>query len=140
VRPQNFLFFLSTDYLQQHHTRESATSASFFTTSTPPMELVSQTNAVYAVKMLGRILCAPVTISPTFRSSQGCMAVSIDTCTALARFIGHFWRHTLARVGVPPGFCKPPMRTRENRHPWTRVRVVTGTGAGYSLLLWKTPG
>jgi hypothetical protein len=25
----------------------------------------------------------------TFRSSQGCTAVSIDTCTALARFIGH---------------------------------------------------
>ncbi|KIJ91565.1 hypothetical protein K443DRAFT_14295 [Laccaria amethystina LaAM-08-1] len=27
----------------------------------------------------------------TFLSSQGCTAVSIDTCTALARFIGHFW-------------------------------------------------
>ena len=31
-----------------------------------------------------------VTITMTFQSLQGCTAVSIDTCTALARFIGHF--------------------------------------------------
>jgi hypothetical protein len=33
----------------------------------------------------------PLGIPMTFLSSQGCTAVSIDTCTALARFIGHFW-------------------------------------------------
>jgi len=31
----------------------------------------------------------------------------------------------------PTGFCKPPTRTCENPHPWTRVRVLMGTGVGY---------
>jgi len=61
--------------------------------------------------------------SMTFRSSQGCTAVSIDTCTALARFIGHLWRHNPMRVGVPVGFCKPLTCA------WYRCG-----------LLWKTPG
>ena len=73
-----------------------------------------------------------VTFPLIFRSSQGCAAVSIDTCTALARFIGYFWRQTPAWVGLPPGFRKPTTHTNENPRPWMRVRVLTGTGAGYS--------
>ena len=46
----------------------------------------------------------------TTTTSQCCMAVSIDTRTAVARFLGWFWRHTHARVGVPPGFWKTPSR------------------------------
>ena len=60
----------------------------------------------------------------TFVSSQGCMAVSIDTRTALARF----WSHTHTQVGVPAGFCKT--RTRRNPYPCIRVQVFWGTGAG----------
>ncbi|EDR04581.1 uncharacterized protein LACBIDRAFT_330518 [Laccaria bicolor S238N-H82] len=41
-----------------------------------------------------------VAIPLIFRSSQGCTAVSIDTRTALARFIGHLWRHTLPQRGM----------------------------------------
>ena len=67
-----------------------------------------------------------------FRSSQGCVAVSIDTCTALARFIGYFWRQTPAWVGLPLGFRKPTTCTNVNPRPWMRVRVLTGMGAGYS--------
>ena len=68
----------------------------------------------------------------TFQSSQGCMAVSIDTCTALARFIGHLWRHNPMQVGVPVGFCKPSTCICENLHLLTWVWVLMGTGMGYS--------
>ena len=85
-----------------------------------------------AIETLGCTLCAPVTFPLIFRSSQGCMAVSIDTCTALVRFIGYFWRQTPAWVGLPPGFHKPTTHTNENPCPWTRVWVLMGTGAGYS--------
>ena len=34
------------------------------------------------------------------------------------------------RVWEPLGFTKPTPRTRENPHPWLRVWVSTGTGAG----------
>ena len=61
----------------------------------------------------------PVTIPLTFQSSQGCMAVSIDTCTALARFIGHVWSHKPMWVGIPVGFCKPLTRTCKNPCLWT---------------------
>jgi len=84
-----------------------------------------------AIKTLVHAL-RPSYHSLTFRSSQGCTAVSIDTCTALARFIGHFWRHTPVQVGVPAGFHKPATRTRKNPCPWTQVWVLTGMGAGYS--------
>jgi len=67
-----------------------------------------------------------------FWSSQGCTAVSIDTCTALARFIGYFWRQTPMLVGLPLGFCKPTTRTNKNPRLWTQVWVLTGTGVGYS--------
>jgi hypothetical protein len=55
--------------------------------------------------------------------------VSIGTCTALARFIGHSGGHTPAQVGVPVGFHKP-------------VPVDMGMGFdGYGCgLPWKTPG
>ena len=51
---------------------------------------------------------------PTFPTSQCCMAVSFDTCNAIARFPGWFECHTHAWVGIPPGFMKPlpwPIRT-----------------------------
>jgi len=52
--------------------------------------------------------------------------VARDTCTALARFIGHFWGHTLARVLYPQVFLNPlPVPTK------TRARG-RGYGAGYS--------
>jgi len=60
------------------------------------------------------------------------MAVSIDTCTALARFIGHLWRHNPMRVGVPAGFCKPLTCAHKNPCLWMQVWVLTGAGAGYS--------
>ncbi|EDR15047.1 uncharacterized protein LACBIDRAFT_300793 [Laccaria bicolor S238N-H82] len=69
-----------------------------------------------------------VAIPLIFRSSQGCTAVSIDTRTALARFIGHLWRRTLPQVGVPLGFYKSATHTCKNPHPWTRVQVLTGMG------------
>jgi len=52
---------------------------------------------------LGCMLCTPVTIPLTFWSLQGCMAVSIDTCTALVRFIGHVdteCNHTLLKMRI----------------------------------------
>jgi len=67
---------------------------------------------------LGCMLCTPVTIPLTFQSSQGCTAVSIDTCTALARFIGHVWSHKPVWVGIPMGFCKPLTCTCENPCLW----------------------
>ena len=70
------------------------------------------------------MLCTPVTFPLIFRSSQGCVAVSIDICTALARFIGYFWRQTPAWVGLPPGFRKPTTHTNENPRPWTWVQVT----------------
>ena len=45
---------------------------------------------------------------------------------------GHLWRQSLMRVEVPLGFRKPPTHTRKNTHLWTQVRVVMGTGVGYS--------
>jgi len=66
----------------------------------------------------------------TFVSSQGCTAVSIDTRTALARFLARFWSHTHVQVGVPAGFCETHTRTRRNLYPCVRVRVFWGTGAG----------
>ena len=50
--------------------------------------------------------------------------MSIDTCTAVARFLSRFW-------GIPahglhtPGFWQNPYP-----YPWARVRVFWGTGAG----------
>ena len=41
---------------------------------------------------------------PPFLTSQDCTAVSIDTRTALARFIGWFWEDTREWVWVLPGF------------------------------------
>ena len=42
------------------------------------------------------------------------MVVSIDICTAIARFFSRFWRHTHAQVV----------------HPWAWVQVFWGMGAG----------
>ncbi|EDQ98817.1 uncharacterized protein LACBIDRAFT_335625 [Laccaria bicolor S238N-H82] len=65
-----------------------------------------------AVKTLAHALC-PSYHFLTFRSSQGCTAVSIDTCTAFVRFIGHFWRDTCTWVGNPRVFVNPrPVPTK----------------------------
>ena len=45
---------------------------------------------------------------------QDCMAVSIDTCTALARSISWLWEDTREWVWVPPGFENP------YPYPWGR--------------------
>jgi hypothetical protein len=69
-------------------------------------------------------------------TSQGCTAVSIDTCTALARLLGQFWSHTRAWVCVPPGFLKPlpqPVKTR------TLECGCGFRGYGYGSP-WNTPG
>ena len=57
------------------------------------------------------------------------MAVSIDTRTAPARFIGQFCEDTHERVYAPPGFFKTP-RTCQNPYPWVRVQVDVGRGMG----------
>jgi len=47
------------------------------------------------------------------------MAVSIDTCTAFARFVGHFWRDTPTQVGNPQVFVNPlpvPVKTHTHGH------------------------
>ena len=36
-----------------------------------------------------------------------CMAVSMDTCTAVARFLSWVWRHTHTRVVYPGVLAKP---------------------------------
>ena len=50
----------------------------------------------------------------TFLTSQACMAASIDTHNAPARFIGHICWDTRKGVYVPPFFAKPvpiPIKT-----------------------------
>jgi hypothetical protein len=53
-----------------------------------------------------------------------CTAVSIDTCTAVARFFSRFWSHTRARVAYPQVFVKPVPVPVETRTP--------GYGYGFS--------
>ena len=48
----------------------------------------------------------------TFVTSQRCMAVSVGTHIAVARFLVGFGGATRSRVGVPPGFAKPLPHTR----------------------------
>jgi len=55
---------------------------------------------------------------PTITTSQCCTAVSINTQTAVARFLG--W-HIRAWVGVHPGFWKTP-----TDNPVQQVRPPTG--------------
>ena len=60
-------------------------------------------------------------------TSQDCTAVSIDTRTALARFIGWLWEDTREQVWVPPGFENPypnPLKPV----PLGRVRVRVALG------------
>jgi len=74
----------------------------------------------------------PIYCPPLNLTSQCCTAVSIDTCTAVARFLGQFWRWTRAQVAYPRFFCKTHTRTCRNPYPWARVRVFWGTGVGSS--------
>jgi len=53
----------------------------------------------------------------TLLSSQGCRAVSIDTCTALARLLVIFWGYTRLRVAHPRVFQNPPPAPVETRTP-----------------------
>jgi len=50
------------------------------------------------------------------------MAVSIDICFAVARFLVGL-EGKPAWVGVPPGFLETRTPTRRNPYPWARVRV-----------------
>jgi len=62
--------------------------------------------------------------------------VSIDTRTALARFIGWLWEDTRERVWVPPGFLKPLPKPVETR---TLGAGAGFRGCGYGLP-WNTRG
>jgi len=64
------------------------------------------------------------------------MAVSIDTRTALVRFIGWLWEDTCERVWVPLGFWKPLPEPVET---YTLGAGVGFYGCGYGLP-WNTPG
>ena len=41
-----------------------------------------------------------------------------------------YWKVHPSMGYIPSGFCKTYTRTCQNPHPWMRVRVLTGTGAG----------
>ena len=76
---------------------------------------------------------------PPNLTSQCCTAVSIDTCTAVARFFIWFWRHARAWVVYPRVFAKPAPVLFE-----TRTGRTPGHGYGFSgvraRVAWKTPG
>ena len=64
-------------------------------------------------------------------TSQCCKAVSIDTCTAVARFFDSFLGRTRAQVAYPGVFVEPapvPVETRTLGHGYgfsgVRVRVA----------------
>jgi len=59
-----------------------------------------------------------------FLTSQCCTAVSIDTCTAIARFLNRLWEHTHAQVAYPRVFAEPIPILVETRTP--------GHGYGFS--------
>ena len=44
--------------------------------------------------------------TPLNLTSQCCRAVSIDTCTAVVRFLSWIWSHTSCMGDIPPRFCK----------------------------------
>ena len=63
-----------------------------------------------------------------FLTSQCCTAVSIDTCTAIARFLNRLWERTRARVAYPRVFAEPvpvlvETRTPGHGHGFSGVRV-----------------
>ena len=75
--------------------------------------------------------------------------VSIDTCTAIARFLGQLWECTHARVAYPRVFAEPvpvPVETRTPGHgcgfSGVRVRValenprVTRANPYMFVLIW----
>ena len=41
-----------------------------------------------------------------------------------------YWKAHPLMGYIPSGFCKTRTHTCQNPHPWMRVRVLTGTGAG----------
>jgi len=51
-----------------------------------------------------------------------CMAVSIDTCTAVARLLSQFWKHTCTQVTYPQVFAKPVPLPIETHTPGYRYR------------------
>ena len=69
------------------------------------------------------------TINLTFLTLQGHMAVSIDTCNALARFISLGYPWTGLCTG---GFWETLTPTCRNPYPWMQVWAFTGTGTGSS--------
>jgi len=77
------------------------------------------------------------------------MAVSIDTCTAIARFLNRLWERTCAQVAYPRVFAEPVPVLVETRTPghgygfsgvWVRVALENPrvTHANPYTLLWAT--
>jgi hypothetical protein len=75
----------------------------------------------------------------TFRSSQGCTAVSIDTCTALVRFMVHFWGHNPKAGWGTRGFLQTLYPYPRKPVLWTWVQVFMGTGTGYPRVAHDSP-
>ena len=64
--------------------------------------------------------------STTLLTSQCCKAVSIDTCTAVARFFNWFWGCTHTQVAYPRVFAKP-----------VTILIVHTLGHGYGFFaIW----
>ena len=75
------------------------------TPSSPPSPLYARWQRIHHISgYRGAYAYAPITVYTKFLTSQECTAVSIDTRTALARFLGWFWEDTHQRVWVHPGF------------------------------------
>jgi hypothetical protein len=72
-------------------------------------------------------------IIPASVTSQCCTAVSIDTCTAVARFLSRFWRYTRTQVGVPPGFAPQPAEIPTLNAGTGSTGICLFIGVAYSI-------
>jgi len=53
------------------------------------------------------------------------MAVSIDTSTAIARFLCQYWRHTYIHIGLPWVFAKHALQSAETTRYTLPVPIPT---------------